>query len=104
MARRIANLSVRPEYFVWSFMPDDFDYKALRDKVQNEWWVWDCDQCGDKTTTWVIMFDTPQFYRVEHTWWIEEYPRFEVRNEFAWWKIDRSQLTDAEKQTVKFVV
>jgi hypothetical protein len=41
---------------------------------EEEFWVWDSDECGSVTSFWVWMKDLspPLYYKVDHSWWYEE--------------------------------
>jgi hypothetical protein len=40
---------------------------------EEEFWVWDSDECGDVTSFWVWIKDLepPLYYKVVHSWWHE---------------------------------
>lgn len=99
---RIANLSNDSKYFKWLFVPEPFDFNAW---VKEEKWVLDCDICNDYTNYWVVMTDPrPTYYKVYHSYWVEDSEDWYVANEFETSIVDVSQLDKYAKKNLKFVV
>jgi hypothetical protein len=57
--------------------------------MEDAYWVYDCDTCGDATIQFVVReHDAETYWQVDHAWWIEYEPEWCVRNEFDVQQID----------------
>jgi hypothetical protein len=57
--------------------------------VQEEYWVWDADVCGNDTFQFVVRENgTETYWQVEHAWWIQYDPEWQLKNEFDFEQID----------------
>lgn len=103
MILRYANLSQYPEYFRWSFpVPKNFD---VIERIKEDQWVHDCDNCGSSTDYYVVVSDTDtKYYKVEHEWgwnWDDEN---DLYNDFEIKEVTAAELDAAATKNLRFVV
>lgn len=100
---RFASLSTDARYFRWNFTQHPFDFAHW---VKEEEWVWDSDNCGDRTEFYVVMDgDKVTYWKVEHSWWIDYEPEWEIHNVFEITEIDRSGVDEKyAKSNLRFVI
>lgn len=69
----------------------DFE-SALEYLKEDEWWVWDCD--GGNTNTYFVGIKNEKetrYYEVEHEFWAQWEPAFQVHNYFTVKEIDKEK-------------
>jgi hypothetical protein len=55
----------------------------ILDYVREEYWIYDADTCGNETFQFVVRENGVETYwQVEHAWWIEHDPEWDLPNEF----------------------
>jgi hypothetical protein len=68
----------------WIKFETDKEIEAyIRSYLAENYWVCDCDGCGDDVFEFVIKSEEgTRMFSVEHSWWIVFDPDFRVENEF----------------------
>jgi hypothetical protein len=57
--------------------------------VEEEYWIYDSDTCGNDTFEFVVRENhTETYWKVEHAWWWQTEPEWDLVNEFDIEQID----------------
>jgi hypothetical protein len=97
---RLAELSTYPDYFRWQFIKNPV--VTMKMWYEEEYWVWDSDDCGSCTSFWVWIKDIepPIFYRIHHEWWQDSDGGWINEDEVR--QITKAELMEEIKKVDKF--
>lgn len=57
--------------------------------METVYWIYDADTCGNETLQFVVRENGVETYwEVEHAWWIERDPEWDLKNEFDIKQVD----------------
>lgn len=87
--------SVQPYESAWMEWESD---QALPDQIiqycEQKFWVYDADVCGCRDIEFVVReHGIESYWQVEHAWWIQTEPEWDLRNEFDIKQIPQVQFT-----------
>jgi hypothetical protein len=88
---RTSDLPYKSDWLVWE--PQGDVTEQILQYAQEHYWVYDADVCGWRDIQFVVRDNGAEtFWEVEHAWWIEHDPEWELRNEFDLKQIESVQF------------
>lgn len=78
---RTSQQPYQSDWLTWDSEPVITD--QIMSYCEHEFWIHDADVCGWRDIQFVVRENhTVTYWKVEHAWWIQHEPEWDLRNEF----------------------